>query len=116
MKTYMELLDIIYSPCIYFLYIFHVAYAIELAALAYMKTNSIAANFIYHRFQLDMRMRDLLILRIGIWIVLLALDSTDQARMRIASTCEPSFSGSILLVLSIAYCTKLILDNRKRQE
>lgn len=114
MKSYWEFVDLMYSPCIYFLYIFHVLYFIEFVLIYYIKRKySFATKFAYYAYQQDLAMYRFVVLRSLVWIILLILDSSSQRQNAVASTCEPSFTGSILLLLSIGYCIKTILSAKK---
>jgi len=116
-KQYFEFISMLYSPCIYFLYIFHVTYFVEFILVAYLKYKKIhTAKFIYYKYQYDMKMLSFVLMRLGVWAVLLYLDSSDQGRSTIAYTCEPAFTPSVLMILSIVYCIKMILDDRRSVE
>ena len=116
-KQYFDFIDIIYSPCIYFLYIFHATYLIEFILVAYLKYNKIhTAKFIYYKYQYDMGMSRFLLMRLGIWTALLYLDTSEQGQSAIAYTCEPAFTPSVFMILSIGYCIKMVIGNRNSAE
>lgn len=114
MQSYWEFVDFMYSPCIYFLYVAHVLYLVEFSLVFYIKVRyGFATKFVYYAYQQHLKMSRFVALRTGVWVLWAMIDSSSQMQGRIASTCEPSFSASILLLLSIGYCVTTIISAKK---